>query len=60
MLRRGCFGSSLNGDQAGRDAAQVFAVSPVSDPSEAERRQDGSRVPLPCHLSTAYYWQGTL
>jgi len=26
------------------DAVQVFAVSPVSDSSEAERRQDGSRI----------------
>ncbi len=33
------------------DAVQVFAVSPVSDPSEAERRQDGSRI-LPAGKST--------
>ena len=26
------------------DAVRVFAVSPVSDSSEAERRQDGSRI----------------
>jgi len=29
------------------DAVQVFAVSPVSDSSEAERRQDGSRILSP-------------
>jgi hypothetical protein len=30
--------------EADGDAVQVFAVSPVSDSSEAERRQDGSRI----------------
>jgi hypothetical protein len=33
------------------DAVRVFAVSPVSDSSEAERRQDGSRI-----LSAELLW----